>query len=117
MTEAETRLSNGFGLLVVGIMVGIMVWSASEFGPERGVLLMILHAYLLFQIFNVFDVLMDWVLLARIDPAHPPIAGTEHAPGWRNYGFHAVKALKGSVLGLPVAALAGGFASFWQAMV
>ena len=41
-----------------------------------------------------------------IDPQNPPFPGTENAPGYRNYRFHFVAVLKGSVIGLPMALLA-----------
>ena len=65
------------------------------------------HAYLLFQIFNLFDlVVLDWGVMMAINPAKPPIEGTENAPGYRDFRFHVFKSLKGIVLGMLFAVVA-----------
>ncbi|MEM8724321.1 MAG: hypothetical protein AAGE86_02260 [Pseudomonadota bacterium] len=108
MTEEEKRLALKIGLLVVTTMLVILVLTALGYGFDNGFLLAALHTYLVFQIFNAFDIVIDWVALWLIDPANPPIPGTENAPGWSNYSFHAIASLKGSVIGVPFALLATG---------
>lgn len=108
MTDAETALALKVGLSVLGVMLIGISASTVRYGFENGFWLAVLHAYLVFQIFNVVDVLIDWAALAIIDAANPPIPGTENAPGWNNYAYHAVAGLKGSVIGIPLALLATG---------
>ncbi|MEM8984905.1 MAG: hypothetical protein AAGC71_17985 [Pseudomonadota bacterium] len=111
MTGDEKRLAVVIGLIVVTIMLSVMVVSTVQYGFAKGYLLAVLHAYLLFQIFNVFDmVVIDWGTLLLINPSNPPIAGTEDASGWRDYRFHALASLKGALLGIPFAASAAGVA-------
>ncbi|MEM9407398.1 MAG: hypothetical protein AAGA81_15280 [Acidobacteriota bacterium] len=99
MTDEEQRVAGRFGLLIVSLMLGSLVLSTLRFGLDQGLLWALLHAYLVFQVFNVFDMaVIDWGLLLLIDPSKPPIEGTENARGWRDFAFHAKKSLKGSIL-------------------
>ncbi|MEM9495782.1 MAG: hypothetical protein AAGA09_07240 [Pseudomonadota bacterium] len=111
MTPGERRSVAIIGLLIVGMLFSGVVISTLRFGFAHGVLAALLHAYLIFQLFNLFDlVVLDWGMMMLIDPARPPIAGSENARGYRDFGFHAIKSLKGVVLGAPFAAMATGAA-------
>ncbi|MEM1196222.1 MAG: hypothetical protein AAGH57_08980 [Pseudomonadota bacterium] len=110
MSAVEKRASAIVGLSVVAIMLSFMSWSAYRVGFERGFWWAALHAFLVFQVFNVIDLIIDWAALAIIDPANPPIPGTENEAGWTNYRYHAIASLKGLVIGAPFAALAAGIA-------
>ncbi|MEM6900896.1 MAG: hypothetical protein AAF583_14150, partial [Pseudomonadota bacterium] len=104
MTRAEKRVAGIVGVFIVAIMLALIVASTLRFGFDNGYLVAALHAYLLFQLFNLFDmVIIDWGILLAINPAKPPIPGTENAEGWRDFGFHAMKSAKGVLLGLPFA--------------
>lgn len=111
MTAEEKTWAMKIGLFVVlTLLIGLTV-TALRFDLDNGFLLVALHAYLVFQLFNLFDmVVLDWGVMLLIDPAKPPIQGTEHAPGWRDFQFHALKSLKGVVLGAPFAIVAAGIA-------
>ncbi|MEM1205156.1 MAG: hypothetical protein AAGN66_18140 [Acidobacteriota bacterium] len=107
MTSAERRWAAIMGLLIVGSLFSGLVMSTVRFGSGHGFLPAILHAYLVFQAFNLFDLLvLDWGMMQLIDPTKPPIAGTENARGYRDFGFHAGKSLKGVMLGIPFSAVA-----------
>ncbi|MEL7025305.1 MAG: hypothetical protein AAGL69_16345 [Pseudomonadota bacterium] len=106
MTAQEKSLALKVGLSTVAVMLGTLAISTVRFGFEGGFWLAVLHAYLLFQFFNVVDVAIDWAALALIDPADPPIPGTAGAPGWSNYPYHAIASIKGVFLGIPIAMLA-----------
>ncbi|MEM7077833.1 MAG: hypothetical protein AAF513_04300 [Pseudomonadota bacterium] len=111
MTHAEVRSAQLIGVVIVSLLFCGQVVSTLRYGFEHGYLLALLHAYLLFQIFNFFDFLViDCGIMLAIDPADPPIEGTAHAAGYRNFVFHALASLKGLLLGLPFAALAAGVA-------
>lgn len=111
MTEAEQRWMGIIGLLFIGLLFSGLVVSTLRFGLEHGFLIASLHAYLIFQVFNLFDfVVIDWGLMMSINPTRPPIAGTENAPGYRDFGFHALQSLKGVAIGVPFAAAATGVA-------
>ena len=108
ITPQEKRLAVIIGMSVVLVMLAVLATSAVRFGFENGFVWAALHAYLVFQVFNIVDILIDWVALAIIDPVHPPIPGTENAPGWSNYSFHFWASVKGSFFGAPFAAVAAG---------
>ena len=72
-----------------------------------------LHAFLFFQVFNIWDLLViDWIGCLFIDPSNPPIPGTEYSPGYRDYFFHVIGFLKGIVIGLFVSLLPAIAVSF-----
>ncbi|MEL6661255.1 MAG: hypothetical protein AAFX98_05985 [Pseudomonadota bacterium] len=111
ISPAEIRIANRIGLAVVGILLVGLIASTLRVGFENGFWLAALHAYLVFQLFNLFDlVVLDWGILLAIDPENPPIEGTERADGWSDYGFHARKSLKGVFVGVPSAGSAAGLA-------
>lgn len=111
MGDDEKRLQLIIGLLVVGLLLSGIVISTLRFGPDQGFLASLLHAYLVFQLFNWFDFLiLDCGLMLAINPSSPPIEGTEHAEGYRDFRFHALKSLKGVILGMPFAVVAAGVA-------
>lgn len=110
-TPAEKRWLMVLGLPVTGGILAGCILSVSRFGFEAGFFPAVLHAYLPFQIFNLFDLVMiDWGTLLVINPAKPPIPGTENAAGWRNYGFFARGFFKGIVIGAIFAPIAAGIA-------
>ncbi|MEM1050555.1 MAG: hypothetical protein AAGI28_00535 [Pseudomonadota bacterium] len=108
ITPEEKSLAAKVGLSVVAVMLVVLALSSARFGFESGFFWAALHTFLVFQFFNIVDISMDWVMLWRIDPADPPIPGTANAPGWTNYSFHFWASVKGSVIGLPFAAIAAG---------
>ncbi|MEM1447797.1 MAG: hypothetical protein AAF726_02795 [Planctomycetota bacterium] len=111
ITEREARSAGIVGLIVVSILLAGLVISALRRTGGEGYLDAALHCYLVFQVFNLFDlVVLDWGMMMFIDPARPPIPGTENARGYRAFGFHARKSLNGAILGIPFAAAAAGLA-------
>ncbi|MEN0079781.1 MAG: hypothetical protein AAF753_11795 [Pseudomonadota bacterium] len=111
ITADEKRIAVAVGVLVTAIMLGIIVASTVRHGFAGGFVPAALHAFLLFQIFNAFDaVVLDCGILALIDPAHPPIEGTEDAADWRDYKYHFSASLRGAVIGVILAPAAAGAA-------
>ena len=73
-----------------------------------------LHLYTIWIVVHLWDFLIiDCGFAFFTSPQHPPIAGTEGAKGWRDYGFHFRSLLKAIVLSalfvLPAAALIAWF--------
>ena len=111
MTQSEKRWLKVFGLLIVSLLLVGIVISTLRFGFAGGFLLAALHAYLIFQIFNLFDfAILDVGIMLAIDPANPPIEGTENAAGYRDFAFHFFKSVKGIALGIPFALVAAALA-------
>ena len=66
-----------------------------------------LHAFLFFQIFNLWDlVVIDWIGILFINPSNPPIPGTKNSTGYRNYFFHFQGSLNGILIGTGISLLA-----------
>ena len=81
----------GVGMIVV--LVGLMVRSVVALERERGGHLgfggAALHAWLLFQFVNLWDVvILDWLLFVTIQPAAFILPGTEGHPAYDDYLFH-----------------------------
>ena len=110
MTEQEKRWLKLVGVLVMVTLVGGIALSVMRVSGGNDYLGMLVHAYLVFQVFNLFDFLvLDCGLMLVINPEIPPIEGTENAVGDRDFRFHAFKSLKGFILGVPLAGLIAGF--------
>lgn len=98
-----------FVLVIGGPVVSIVMTQASDFNYSYPAAW--LHAYLLWQVVNVWDlVVIDWIGSLFVNPAKPPIPGTEGAKGYRDYRFHFVGFLKGSAMGIATSALSAGIA-------
>lgn len=108
-TDDEKRLTRLMALPFFVILFGGLGVSAYRFGLENGLLMTMLHVYLVWQIVNIFDlVVIDWGGMHLVDPQNPPFPGTEGAKGYRDYQFHLIGFLKGSVMGLVLAPLIVG---------
>ncbi len=81
----------GVGMIVV--LVWLMVRSVVALERDRGGHLgfgrAALHAWLLFQVVNLWDVvILDWLLFVTIQPAAFILPGTEGHPAYDDYLFH-----------------------------
>ncbi len=81
----------GVGMIVV--LVWLMVRSVVALEHDRGGHLgfgrAALHAWLLFQVVNLWDVvILDWLLFVTIQPAAFILPGTEGHPAYDDYLFH-----------------------------
>jgi hypothetical protein len=113
-TRAEQRQTIIWGIPLVALFVGIPLASTwllkDQHGGELPFLVACGHAYGVFVVANLFDLLIiDWLGFALTDPQRPPFPGTEGAAGYRDYAFHARGFLKGMLIGvvfaLPVGAV------------
>lgn len=102
-TPEEKRLTSLIAIPWFMIFFGSFVFTSTRFRTEHGFLWMLIHTYLVWQIVNLFDlVVIDWVGMNFINPDKPPFPGTERAKGYRDYKFHFIGFLKGSVIGLVI---------------
>ena len=98
-----------FAVILAGPLVSLLLSEASR--GQMGFLQAWLHAYLVWQVVNLWDmVVIDWIGFRLVDPANPPIPGTAGAKGYRDYRFHFVGFLKGSVMGVVIAAVPAAIA-------
>jgi len=103
-TEEERRLTKRFAVPFFVVLLAGFAITGLRYGDANGFWGLALHLYLIWQMINLFDlVVLDWGGMHLIDPRRPPLAGTEGAKGYRDYGFHFVGFLKGSVMGVALA--------------
>ncbi len=77
----------------------IYLISAQTISSLPGILI---HIYCIWAVVHIWDfVVIDLGGMVLIDPAHPPITGTEYAKGWRDIGFH----FRSLLVALPMSAL------------
>lgn len=108
-TAGEKRLTAFIGVPFFVILFGGLGWSGIRYGLDHGFLALVLHVYLVWQVVNLVDwLVIDWGGMMLIDPHNPPFDGTAGAAGYRDFGFHFVGFLKGSVMGLAFALIMGG---------
>jgi len=108
-TDAEKRLTILFAIPFFILLFGGLGLSASRFGMDSGFGAMVLHVYLVWQVVNLFDlVIIDWCGIMLVDPMNPPFDGTAGAQGYRDFMFHFVGFIKGSVMGLVFALIVAG---------
>lgn len=100
--------------LVLAILPGLSILSAFWLARRHGVDLTFtgafVHLYIVWAVVHVWDfAVIDCVYAVAVDPARPPIPGTEGAAGWKDVGFHfraLVKALAmTAVFAAPAAAV------------
>jgi hypothetical protein len=108
-TADEQRLTRLMAVPFFVMLFGGLGLTAARYGTANGFIGLFVHVYLVWQIVNLFDLLViDWVGMSLVDPQNPPFPGTEGAQGYRDYLFHLVGFLKGSVMGLVLALVTAG---------
>ena len=113
-TAEERRLTALVATPWFIVLFGGLGATAARFGTAHGYPAMALHVYLVWLMFNLFDLLViDWLGMHLVDPDDPPFEGTAGLAGYRDYRFHAVGFAKGSVMGLGVAAVIAGVVWWW----
>lgn len=91
------------------LLFGGLGFTAIRYGTGNGLLAMALHIYLVWELVNLFDlVVLDWGGMMLIDPQNPPLAGTAGAKGYRDFTFHLIGFIKGSVMGIVFALIIAG---------
>ena len=92
-----------FLIILAGPLVSLLLVKSAS-GADLTFLRAWLHAYLVWEFVNLWDwLIIDWGYLLFVNPAKPPIPGTEGARGYRDYAFHFYGFLKGSVGGIVLA--------------
>jgi len=103
-TEEERRLTKRFAVPFFVVLLAGFAIPGLRYGAANGFWGLALHLYLIRQMITPCAlVVLDWGGMHLIDPRRPPLAGTEGAKGYRDYGFHFVGFLKGSVMGVALA--------------
>jgi hypothetical protein len=108
-TDQEKRLTRLLAIPFFILLFGGFGLTAARYGTTHGFMGMLLHVYLIWQMINIFDlVVIDWGGMHLINPQNPPYPGTEGAKGYRDYRFHFIGFLRGSVMGIVLALIISG---------
>lgn len=122
MSPATHRRRTLLAIPLFAFIIGLLAHSLVRLAQLSGGALTFgevwLSTFLIVQIFNVVDlVLVDWLLLCKLQPSFAMPAGAAGLPGTRDYGFHFRGFLKGlvgsAIVCLPIAALAVGVQVIW----
>ena len=108
LTPAEKRQQLVFGILVWGYALGGLLYFNAQLTARSGLaafLPLFLSTYLVFEIVNLFDLLViDYWLLLVLKPKSLFIPGTLVLAQEQGFAFHLKGFLKGSVLGAVISA-------------
>lgn len=75
------------------------LYAANQVGVDLSFWGAVAHTYGIWIVIHTWDfVIIDCGHALLIDPDRPPIAGTEGAKGYRNYGFHIRSLVKAIVM-------------------
>ena len=104
-SDAEKRLSLMVGipfllLLFAGPFLSGLTWKMQSV-QLVSYFALFLHVFLIAMFFNVVDwLILDWLLVCTLTPKFMMIPGTEEAKGYKDYKFHFIGFLKGSLISL-----------------
>lgn len=105
-TAAEKRatilVAIPFFALAIGTPTLSLILAQAEVAVPYSFLEAWTHAWIVWKTFNLFVLLMiDCLRTSLINPAKPPIHGTEGSPAYSDYSFHLVGFAKGTAMGSP----------------
>ena len=90
-------------IALLGIVFGLVVY---YFNGADSFVKGALYTYLLWTAANWYDcIVIDWIWFCH--SKRVVIPGTEGMKGYKDYKFHAIGSLKGMLLGIPAALVAG----------
>lgn len=104
LTNPEKRQLLITGVLFYGFVIGIFFYSTRSLiarnGQENLFLLTFLNTYLVFEIGNLFDLLvLDYLILMVMKPRFMFIPGVEGMEQYNTFKFHFTGFLKGLLIG------------------
>lgn len=113
---ATQRRKRGWGVVMLVGLVGITAHLVHEVAgqPGAGWLGFMVAAYVMFEVFNLFDALViDVGLLLVWAPDWAFAPGTKGHPSLRDWRYHVRGYLVGVVGGVPFAAIVASIAALW----
>jgi hypothetical protein len=82
-------------LILPGLSIASAFYAAQTASTDLSFGGALLHIYLIWIVVHVYDfAVIDFAHTLIINPAKPPIQGTEGAKGWKDMGFHFRSLLK-----------------------
>ncbi len=119
MSQKARRQRIPFAVLFLAISLGTVIVGFARvvqwLGGDAGALEAFIYAYLVFQVFNLIDLLvLDWLIFVRWQPKFVVLPGTEGLAGYKDYGFHFRGFLVGLAIGAVGAAAFAGGLMLWR---
>ncbi len=104
LNSKEKRQLLVTGLLFYGVVIGVIFYSTRSLiarnGQENLFLVTFLNTYLIFEIGNLFDLLvLDYLILMVLKPRFLFIPGVEGMEQYNTFQFHFTGFLKGLLIG------------------
>jgi hypothetical protein len=99
-TKAEKKASLIYGFPFLFILAGfpLVLGLIGKFSLQQSFLQIGLQIFALVFSFNLLDLLiLDWLVFCTLTPPFMVLPGTEGNPGYKNYHFHFIAFLKGSL--------------------
>lgn len=116
-TNAEKRQQAIMGIFFFGFALALIFYSNAQLVARAGqteFLPIFLNTYLVFEIFNLFDLLvLDYLVMMVLKPKFLFIPGSEHMEQYNTFGFH----FRGFLIGLIIGFVASGIISFISVVI
>jgi hypothetical protein len=112
-TADEKRAGMLYGLPFLLILIGfpLIFGFVNKFSGGVGFFENWLALFTLMFSFNLVDlVILDWIIFCRLTPRFMVLPGTEGHPGYKNYRFHFIGFLKGTLIVLVASFVFAGLA-------
>jgi hypothetical protein len=97
----------------VAIVAGVLTWGIHTWTAKVGSVAFVDAAaitFIAFNTFNLFDLVLDWLVFIVIRPRRIVLPGTAGASGYDDLGFHVRASGKGLLGSIVLALTAGGIA-------
>jgi hypothetical protein len=110
-TAEEKRAGMLYGLPFLLVLIGfpLVFGFVNKFSGGAGFLENWLALFTLMFSFNLVDlVILDWIIFCWLTPSFMVLPGTEGHPGYKNYRFHFIGFLKGTLIVLVASLLISG---------
>src|SRR6185295_19324814 len=103
MSERSKRQRLPIGILLTVVLLAIVAASFLQLRKivegDIGFLPAFVHVFTMFSLFNVLDwLVLDWLIMVRMQPRFIVLPGTEGMAGYRSYWFH----FRGFWIGVPI---------------
>ncbi len=103
--EKQTKNEKkGFLMMALPMLLLVMIYLifSTFFAYEDfdiSYLVLFLHLFIVFMIWNVFDlIIFDWLIFCTINPEFMILPGTKGHPAYKDYMYHFIGSLKGIFL-------------------
>ncbi|WP_010292179.1 hypothetical protein [Clostridium senegalense] len=113
--EKQTKNEKkGFLMMALPMLILVMLYLIfSTFFSYKYVsisyLILFLHLFIVFMIWNAFDlIIFDWLIFCKINPNFMILPGTKGHPAYKDYMYHFIGFLKGIVLSIAGSAIIAG---------